>query len=905
MFCSIWGHIQKLSFRFIACLLTLGTLSACGSGGGSDAGENGAVDTLPPTVVSVLPLNNTNDVQPDVVISATFSELLDCNTVTATSFTVTGGSAVTGNVSCNGAVASFSPMSTLNNSASYTASLTTDIKDRAGNALASTYTWNFNTVAASGPDTTSPHVVATQPAEQSTGALRDGVIKVTFSEPVDCEYLSFSLFDGQSYLGGHINCVDELITFTPSDVLAGNTEHAIIITGNLRDYAGNRMGDDYVGHFTTAAELGVTVTSPANQQNNVLIDAVITATFVTPINCATLDFKVWVSDGNIPGNVNCNGNSATFTPTIPFVYSSSYSAGITAAVRSQSNQPLLGRDYVWSFQTVEPPDTIPPTVSSTTPEMDDVKVIYHNTTLSVTFSEAINCATLSNTTFILADSNGAVTGSVSCSGNTATFTAGADLALETLYTATITTGAQDMAGNPMAADHVWSFTTRGASTPIAITSNSFDLYLVNDDGTDWATLASSEASEDFAGFSPTGRVIYTKVRNISGIYLSSIYSVKMDGTDTIPLVEETTTPKAVMGVTPSGRVIYTLRVNGQDDLFSIKDDGTGQVTLSASPDHRESVNISQKGPYSGLISGGITASDKVVFNKVTISTGKSDVYIINADGTGQIPLTSTTTASEALVSLLPGGKLFYSVTPDVGSLYSVIVDEDGANAITLDLATGGLFGYSAGSVITLGSPVVGQLALFSVSIPGGTTTELVRKNNQTSSRLVFKGVSGNRVIYHSDQSGPINLYSAQIGVESSESLLGTGVFGHVGANGFISYSADGDMYGINVNGLDAATLAAQAGLLEVSRAVLPDGRVVFERQRSGQCNDLYIVNADGNGEVTLDDTLPCKYNVSVSRAGRVIYQASDAGVMKLYSVKPDGSDKVLLYGGNTYSYDVF
>src|SRR2546426_1281513 len=52
-----------------------------------------------------------------------------------------------------------------------------------------------------------------------------------------------------------------------------------------------------------------------------------------------------------------------------------------------------------------------------------------------------------------------VTGTVSYNGVTATFTPTVNLAPLTTYTATISTGAKDLAGNALAADLVWSFTT--------------------------------------------------------------------------------------------------------------------------------------------------------------------------------------------------------------------------------------------------------------------------------------------------------------------------------------------------------------------------------------------------------------------------------------------------------------
>src|SRR5205814_1745689 len=53
----------------------------------------------------------------------------------------------------------------------------------------------------------------------------------------------------------------------------------------------------------------------------------------------------------------------------------------------------------------------------------------------------------------------AVPGTVSYAGVTATFTPAVNLAPLTAYTATVTTGAKDLAGNALAADFGWTFTT--------------------------------------------------------------------------------------------------------------------------------------------------------------------------------------------------------------------------------------------------------------------------------------------------------------------------------------------------------------------------------------------------------------------------------------------------------------
>jgi len=56
---------------------------------------------------------------------------------------------------------------------------------------------------------------------------------------------------------------------------------------------------------------------------------------------------------------------------------------------------------------------------------------------------------------------------VSYSGMTASFTPSNVLAASTTYNATITTGAKDLAGNALAADVVWEFTTGGTTSLLA------------------------------------------------------------------------------------------------------------------------------------------------------------------------------------------------------------------------------------------------------------------------------------------------------------------------------------------------------------------------------------------------------------------------------------------------------
>jgi hypothetical protein len=110
-------------------------------------------------------------------------------------------------------------------------------------------------------------------------------------------------------------------------------------------------------------------------------------------------------------------------------------------------------------------DTTPPTVSSFTPQATGVAV---GANVTATFSEAMDASTISGSTFTLkkTSDSSAVAASVSynAADNTATLNPTNDLAPGTEYTATVTTGVKDLAGNPLASEKTWSFTT-AASAP--------------------------------------------------------------------------------------------------------------------------------------------------------------------------------------------------------------------------------------------------------------------------------------------------------------------------------------------------------------------------------------------------------------------------------------------------------
>jgi hypothetical protein len=101
------------------------------------------------------------------------------------------------------------------------------------------------------------------------------------------------------------------------------------------------------------------------------------------------------------------------------------------------------------------PDRTAPTVVSTMPSNGATQVSRTNP-ISITFSEPMATGSMIASTFSF---NPAIGGTLSYTGNTATFTPSAPLLAGQPYTATVSTAAEDRAGNNMVAPFTWTFTS--------------------------------------------------------------------------------------------------------------------------------------------------------------------------------------------------------------------------------------------------------------------------------------------------------------------------------------------------------------------------------------------------------------------------------------------------------------
>ncbi len=147
-----------------------------------------------------------------------------------------------------------------------------------------------------------------------------------------------------------------------------------------------------------------------------------------------------------------------------------HSHTVTTGAKNLRQSTALANNYVGTFTTSAVVAIVPPDIVSTVPANGATGVAL-NQAVSATFTEAMNPLTITTTTFKLDGPGGvAVAGTVSYDAVNfiATFTPTAALLPSSIYTATVTSGATDTAGNPLGntgAPNPWSFTTGAAVIP--------------------------------------------------------------------------------------------------------------------------------------------------------------------------------------------------------------------------------------------------------------------------------------------------------------------------------------------------------------------------------------------------------------------------------------------------------
>ncbi|OIP14436.1 MAG: hypothetical protein AUK51_17070 [Comamonadaceae bacterium CG2_30_59_20] len=486
---------SQLNFRPLSWLMApvlSVALVACG-GGGQDtilgSGGIAPVVVVPPTVTNVTPLRNATGVATNTkTITATFSQAMDSDTLTQNSFTlacpaataITGGS-VSYQASNQTATLTLPAGTVLTSNALCVATVKTAAKDSAGIALVNDFIWQFRTSTLT--DTTAPTVTNTVNANGATSVAVNTKVGATFSEamnPLSITNTSFTLKQTVSgaAVAGDTSYSGVSAVFAPTNALLANTQYTAMITTVAADLADNPMASNYSWSWKTALAADTTAprvndTINADGATNVALNTRVGVTFseaLNPLSVTNVNFSLKEKNTGtaVVGTTSYSGVDATFVPLANLVPGTTYTATVKGGATGVEDLAgnALAADYSWSWTTAVATDPTAPVLDTTAPlvvlvnPVESAPGVAVTTSVNATFNEAMDPLTITTANFKVAGVTGTV--SYNAQSKVATFTPNANLAAGTTYTATVTTAAADLAGNTLATEKVWQFTTEAA-----------------------------------------------------------------------------------------------------------------------------------------------------------------------------------------------------------------------------------------------------------------------------------------------------------------------------------------------------------------------------------------------------------------------------------------------------------
>lgn len=391
------------------------------------------LETYPPAVTSVFPVENATNVPVNISdITATFSESMG-----SVSKNLTGT-----NVNFDG-----SGVHHLDYNTTYTA--TVNGSDPQGNTLP-TKTWTFTTEKDTYPPTGTIQI--------NSGAARTNwpFVNLTLTG-TDPNYGTPSLSMRFSNDGVNWSSWEPFMT-TRNQWRVSDGDGIKTVYVQFKDASGNISFPPKAIKSTIELDM----TPPALTINPVS----------SPTNVISQTVSGNVSDLNLSSTVSIATDTAasdgTATPS-----GGSWSYNITGLVQGANVVTVTATDTAGNSTQVSATinvDTGRPTVTSVSPVNNAITVPL-DSTISATFSKPMNPSTVNTNNFTLRDSSGVpVAGTINYSGNTFTFTPNSSMVVDTVYTATISTGVQDSVGNGLANAYTWSFRTLDNVAPTVSSS---------------------------------------------------------------------------------------------------------------------------------------------------------------------------------------------------------------------------------------------------------------------------------------------------------------------------------------------------------------------------------------------------------------------------------------------------
>ncbi|MDP2560626.1 Ig-like domain-containing protein [Psychrobium sp. 1_MG-2023] len=462
-----------------------------------------------------IPVNNTQDVPLNPILSVTLSEPIDPTTLNSNSLYLWDNStglriSATRTISEDGTTLTLVPDDLLRENRRYYfyVGYSPYFTDFAGNIVAQNRYRYFTTGYAE--DSTAPEVSSLNMLDGNTIMPINGKVIITLDQPISdaCSLAdSIQLMTGETPTPVTASLANDrrTITIMGEEPFDTETTYQLSVAG-LCDYAGNALSEFTMSFTTTDVETNDTTgpslvsITPAHTATDVSVTTTVVMEYDENIDIRSMP-PITGAGITLPGDYVVDGSTITFTPSINLLGETRYTAGLYYNVADLAGNTRYGGTKY--FDTQATTDIITPTVQVMSPNNGAMDT-NPSQPIVLTFDEPMNIGTLISNNIAIYSNGSIINSSIFRSADGRQVTLTASLPHSSLISVVMTDAVTDLSGNAIA-PFVSSFTTGVFDTDVTRPSiirqvpangsggwlNMSDVYFYTNDVMDSSTLEES------------------------------------------------------------------------------------------------------------------------------------------------------------------------------------------------------------------------------------------------------------------------------------------------------------------------------------------------------------------------------------------------------------------------------
>ncbi|MDQ3803114.1 MAG: DPP IV N-terminal domain-containing protein, partial [Acidobacteriota bacterium] len=424
-------------------------------------------------------------------------------------------------------------------------------------------------------------------------------------------------------------------------------------------------------------------------------------------------------------------------------------------------------------------------------------------------------------------------------------------------------------------------------------SGSGHIWKMNADGTNQVQLTSGSFVRKDLAWSPDGTKIafaaYDQVANFNGLFL-----VNADGSGQTTVTNNGSNQDNTPAWSPDSTKLVFSRygTSGTQDIFVINANGTNLSRLTNTTYQNTNPVWSPNGAKIGFLSN---------------RAGQTQVFTMNPDGTAQTQITTVNNSRIMGLAWSPNGtKLKFDVDGGgwIAEIYVVNADGSGQTNLTNHPADDKPSGWSntGGKIVFRSSRSKMQSEIYVMNPDGSQQTNLT--NNPGSDTLPAWSPDGTRIAFASNRDGNSDIY-----VMNADGTGVTRLTTHPEVDTAPAWSPDGskiafqswraggfryEIYVMNADGSNVVRLTNNAQD-DFYPDWSPDGTtIVFSTNRDG-AYELFTMFADGYGQAPLTANPPYNIYPDWSPDGsKIVFESSRDSGNEIYVMNADGSNATRL-----------